>query len=196
MTIKSILKFIIQIYQRYKFKRISVVLGANVCVNYPYDIFCKEGFIDIHENVFVNKYSWWLVSPLTGYEKARLIIGKRTRIGLYSHIVSTRRVVIGNNVEISPRVYISDNIHGYYDIEIPCRDQQIIQKKDVFIGDDSWLGENVCVIGAIIGKHCIIGANSVVTHDIPDYSVAVGAPARVIKRYNFENNKWERVDKL
>ena len=196
MTIKSILKFIIQIYQRYKFKRISVVLGDNVCVNYPYDIFCKEGLIDIQEDVSVHKYSWWLVSPLTGYGKAKLIIGKRTRIGLYSHIVSTRSVIIGNNVEISPRVYISDNIHGYYDIEIPCRDQQIIQKKDVFIGDDSWLGENVCVIGVTIGKHCVIGANSVVTHDIPDYSVAVGAPAKVIKRYNFENNKWERVDKL
>jgi acetyltransferase-like isoleucine patch superfamily enzyme len=50
------------------------------------------------------------------------------------------------------------------------------------------------VSGASVGKHCVIGANAVVTHDIPDYSVAVGIPARVIKRYNFETQQWEKVE--
>jgi acetyltransferase-like isoleucine patch superfamily enzyme len=61
------------------------------------------------------------------------------------------------------------------------------------IGEGSWLGENVCVIGASIGKHCVIGANSVVTKDIPDYSVAVGIPAKVIKKYNFNKCEWEKI---
>ena len=51
------------------------------------------------------------------------------------------------------------------------------------IGDDTWIGTNVVIAGTVeIGKHCVIGANSVVTHDIPDYSVAVGCPAKVIKK--------------
>lgn len=62
------------------------------------------------------------------------------------------------------------------------------------IGEGTWLGENVCVIGAKIGKHCVIGANSVVTKDIPDYSIAVGAPARIIKQYNFKENVWKVVE--
>jgi len=51
----------------------------------------------------------------------------------------------------------------------------------------------VCVIGASVGKHSIVGANSVVTSDIPDYSIAVGAPAKVIKQYNHQTNQWERI---
>ena len=57
---------------------------------------------------------------------------------------------------------------------------------NVEIGDGTWIGENVCIIGASIGKQCVIGANSVVLKDIPDYCVAVGLPAKVIKKYNFE----------
>ena len=62
------------------------------------------------------------------------------------------------------------------------------------IGEGSWLGEHVCVIGASIGKHCVIGANAVVVHDIPDYSVAVGAPARVIKKFNEDSNSWVMIN--
>ena len=91
------------------------------------------------------------------------------------------------------KVYISDNLHGYEDIHTPIHRQPIVQNGTVEIGEGSWLGENVCVIGANVGKHCVIGANSVVTRNIPDYSVAVGVPARVVKRYNFETKLWEKV---
>ena len=71
--------------------------------------------------------------------------------------------------------------------------QPIKQINTVIVGDGSWLGENVCVIGAKIGKNCVIGANSVVTKDIPDYCVAVGAPAKVIKRFDFVNQQWIKM---
>jgi len=85
-------------------------------------------------------------------------------------------------------------LHEYKDITIPIKEQPIINAGKVIIGEHSWIGENVCIIGAKIGKHCVIGANSVVTKDIPDYSVAVGVPAKVIKKYSFEKNEWEKVD--
>ena len=78
--------------------------------------------------------------------------------------------------------FVSPICH-YEDIETPIIEQSIGSKGNVIIGEGSWLGNNVAVISCKIGKHCVIGANSVVTHDIPDYSVAVGCPARVIKRY-------------
>ncbi len=91
------------------------------------------------------------------------------------------------------RVYISDNLHGYENPNVPILKQPIKQNGTVRIGEGSWLGVGVAVIGANIGKHCVIGANAVVTKDIPNYSVAVGIPAKVIKRYNPETNKWERT---
>ena len=85
-------------------------------------------------------------------------------------------------------------MHQYDNPNVPIILQPIKQISPVRIGEGSWLGENVCVIGANIGKHCVIGANSVVTHDIPDYSIAVGVPAKVIKKYNFETKVWEKVN--
>ena len=121
-------------------------------------------------------------------------IGDEVYIGRFSHIVSVKSVKIGKNVLISDKVYISDNLHEYKDIDIPIKKQKIINKSIVSIGDNSWLGENSCIIGASIGKHCVIGANSVVLSDIPDYSIAVGTPARVIKRYNRDKNIWEKYN--
>ena len=62
------------------------------------------------------------------------------------------------------------------------------------IGTGTWLGENVCVIGAKIGKQSIIAANSVVTKDVPDYCIAAGSPAKVIKQFNFDKQAWEKVN--
>lgn len=94
---------------------------------------------------------------------------------------------------LAEHVYISDNLHGYSNINVPIKDQPLTQLRDVNIGEGSWIGENVCIIGASIGKNSVVGANSVVTHDIPDYCVAVGIPAKVIKKYNLDSCLWEKV---
>ena len=91
-------------------------------------------------------------------------------------------------------MYIADNAHGYKLINVPIIDQPVEQLNEVQIDEGSWLGEHVCIIGASIGKHCVIGANSIVNKDIPDYSIAVGTPARVIKRYNFDTKLWQKTD--
>ena len=129
--------------------------------------------------------------PLTAASgKAELIIEDGTIIGNFNHIFATKKIVIHKDVLTADKVYISDNLHGYENINLPIIKQAIVQKGEVEIGEGCWLGENVCVLGAHIGKHCVIGANSVVTKDIPDYSVAVGAPARIIKRYDFIKKSW------
>ena len=141
----------------------------------------------------VIQYKTWLAAmPFTGAE-AELIIEDGCCIGNFNHIYATKSIILHKNVLTADKVYISDNLHGYVDIETPILRQPIVQNGEVEIGEGSWLGENVCVLGAKIGQHCVIGANSVVTHDIPDYSVAVGAPAKVIKQYSFNENLWKKV---
>lgn len=81
-------------------------------------------------------------------------------------------------------MYITDCDHEYRDINVPVIDQGIVRRGQmVSIGEGSYIGINAVIVGNVkIGKHCVIGANSVVTKDVPDYCVAVGSPARVIKK--------------
>lgn len=166
--------------------------GKNVRIYSPLKIQGQK-YISIQNNVVVEYKSWLMASPLTGELDCLLEIGENSVLGHFNHIVATKRIRIGKNVLTADKVYISDNLHTYENIHEPVIRQPIKQIGEVEIGDGSWLGENVCVIGAKIGKHCVIGANSVVTRDIPDFSVAVGIPAKVIKRYNPASEQWEKV---
>jgi acetyltransferase-like isoleucine patch superfamily enzyme len=151
-----------------------------------------EEYIELEDNVSINSMAW-LLALEQGNAKPRLLIKKGTVIGRFSHIVALQHVEIENNVLIADKVYISDNIHDYSDINMPIMKQPVLFKAPVIIGENSWIGENVSIIGARVGKHCIIGANTVVTKDIPNYSVAVGSPAKVIKQFNIEKNEWQKV---
>ena len=114
-------------------------------------------------------------------------------IGHFNHIKCSEKITIGKNVLTADKVYISDNSHEYHNVYMPIRLQKIVQLKNVVIGDGAWIGENVCIIGASVGKGSVIGANSVVTKSIPDYSIAVGTPAEIIKFYNKKTKIWEKV---
>lgn len=151
--------------------------------------------IFIGSKVYINDKGWLACEPLTGDANAKLIIGDGTYIGRFSHIYATSKIEIGKKVLMADKVYISDNQHSYENIELPVIDQPIKQTNPVIIGDGAWLGENVCIIGASVGKNSVIGSNSVITKDIPDYCVVVGSPAVIIKRYNFDTRQWQKTDK-
>lgn len=168
----------------YKFK----YFGKKVSIIDP-DIIEGEKYIVLGNYASLNSKAWLLAIKQDNIEP-QLIIEEGTTVGRFSHIVALRSIVIGKNVLIADNVYISDNIHGYEDIDQPIMYQPIIFKGTVEIGEDSWIGENVSIIGVKIGKHCIVGANSVVTKDIPDYCIAVGIPAKVIKKYDLKTEQW------
>ena len=112
-------------------------------------------------------------------------IGNNVNIQTDCHISAINSVIIEDNVLIASFVYISDHAHGsnqYFDLNIPPIDRPLFSKGNIYIGKNVWVGEKVTVLpGVHIGEGSIIGANSVVTHDIPPYSIAVGIPAKVIK---------------
>lgn len=169
---------------------LSILFLKHSVIYSPLQLDGKKNFT-IGKSVSVNYKSWLAAMPLTG-ENVELVIEDGTVIGHFAHIYATKSIRIEKKVLIADKVYISDNLHGYENPEIPIIDQPIVQKKPVIIGEGSWIGENVCIIGASVGKHCAIGANAVVTKDVPDCCVAVGNPAKVIKKYNFETKNWER----
>jgi acetyltransferase-like isoleucine patch superfamily enzyme len=120
-----------------------------------------------------------------------VIIGNHCGIGISNVLIGP--VTLGNYVMLAQNIVLSGLNHGYEDITTPPRLQKVTTKQ-ITIADNVWIGANsVVTAGVTIGKHAIIGAGSVVTKDIPEYSVAVGNPAKVIKKYNFTTNSWEKA---
>jgi acetyltransferase-like isoleucine patch superfamily enzyme len=119
-------------------------------------------------------------------------IGNRCLIGRDSSIVGHFSIVIEDDVWTGPRVYITDQNHGYEDVDRPIS-VQTQPERAVSIGAGSWIGAGAVLLpGASVGRHCTIGANAVVTGAIPDYSVAVGVPARVIKQFT-DSSGWVSI---
>ena len=170
-------------------------LGHKSVLSVP---FLVEGakYISIDKKVYVRSNAWMsaLSQENNKSDDVKLSIGESTYIGRNAHIVALKNIRIGKNVLIGDNVYIADNYHVFDRIDLPYKDQGIGFKSEVVVGDGSWDGENVCIISSKIGKQCIVGANSLVIDDVPDYTMVVGSPARIIKKFNHHSNIWQRVD--
>lgn len=163
-------------------------IGRGAFLFRPFRIDGADG-IEVGEKTVMQRGGWLYCRGIDGIP-ASLKLGKGCVFGYNNHITAVREVVIGDYVLTANNVYISDNLHGYENTSTPVMHQPVRFKKAVSIGDGCWIGENACIIGARIGKNCVIGANAVVTHDIPDYSVAAGIPAVIIKQFAPHLKKW------
>lgn len=120
-----------------------------------------------------------------------VIIGKETRIGLGNVVIGP--VTIGNHVIFAQNIVMSGLNHSYENLNSPISKQKVTTAC-ITVEDECWIGANaVLTAGVKVGKHSVVAAGAVVTKDIPAYSVAVGNPARVIKRYDFDKKEWVRV---
>jgi acetyltransferase-like isoleucine patch superfamily enzyme len=123
-------------------------------------------------------------------------IGDRSDVGARNRI--TGNVIIESDVLLGPDNYISSSDHIYDNPQLPIMDQgqKFISKNghsELKICKGSWIGTHCAIIGDVhIGRNCVVGANSVVTKDIPDFCVVVGNPGKIIKKYNRETEKWEK----
>lgn len=129
--------------------------------------------------------------------KQTLFVGENCEMGDMTHIVAHEKVEIGNNVLIASKCFISDTNHGIYkgqnqDSPMIEPNKRKLVTSPVKIGNNVWIGENVVILaGAKIGDGCIVGANAVVSGCIEKKSIVVGVPARVVKRWSDEENRWE-----
>ncbi len=120
-------------------------------------------------------------------------IGDRTRLGMANVIIGP--VKIGNDIMFAQNIVASGLNHVYEDINVPIADQHVYTSL-ITIEDEVWIGANaVITAGVTIGKHSVVAAGSVVTKDVPPYSIVAGNPARLLKQYNKETGEWERIKK-
>jgi acetyltransferase-like isoleucine patch superfamily enzyme len=169
--------------------------GRNVYIR-PGGQIIRPRLISIGDNVRIGKNTDIYVHPKHRDSKEFILkIGNNVHIGNYNIIAARNSVVLEENVLLGPGVIIVDHSHHYENVEVPVKSQEVSEGGAVRIERDCWIGANVFVFPNVtIGRHAIIGANSVVKRDIPPYSVAVGSPAKVVKRYDFDRGEWVKVD--
>jgi acetyltransferase-like isoleucine patch superfamily enzyme len=168
--------------------------GKDVYIE-PGVIITRPKYIHIGDRVRIKRDTNINIHPIDKKSKEGILfIGNHVAISQGCIISAFNRIVIGDDVGIAPYVCIIDNTRKPIDVNRPLQEQDVLVGP-VHIGAGSWLAYNVCVLPNVkIGEHCLIGALSVVNRDIPSYSIAVGSPAKVVKRYDFEKKEWVKVN--
>lgn len=181
----------------YKIRTKFVFSNARI-IRFPFRVRGKK-FISI-EKGFTTGYNCRLDAFSFNLKNTILIsIGENVQLNDSVHIGAIKKVIIKENVLIASHVFITDHNHGNYrgvycdsPLSIPS-DRELVSSP-VIIEKNVWIGEYVSILpGVTIGEGSIIGTMSVVSKDIPPYSIAVGSPARVIKNFDFQKNEWVRV---
>ena len=143
-----------------------------------------EARADIGPSVLIEAGCWFALYP----ETATMRIGEGTILNLGCMVGATERIEIGSHCMFANHCFVADAEHRYDRDDVPLTWQGMQPKGPVRIGDNCWFGTNVAITGGVtIGEHTVVGANSVVTSDLPAGVVAVGAPARVVREIEFKN---------
>jgi acetyltransferase-like isoleucine patch superfamily enzyme len=141
----------------------------------------RDGRLEIGPQAFFEPGVW-----LTAGEGARIVIGGGTFLNLGVQVAAMDLVEIGEHCMLANGCFVTDANHRFDDPELPVPWQGFTTKGPTRLGDNVWLGANVVVTsGVTIGRRCVIGANSVVTQDIPPFSIAAGAPAKVLRAIEY-----------
>ena len=162
-------------------------IGENVIFEPGVLVFHPENIV-LGSNIYIGHHA-----ILKGYYNSMMEIGTDTWIGQGCFFHSAGGLKIGKAVGIGPMVKILTSHHDDINPDVPVLELPLAFKP-VIIEDEAHIGANSVVLaGVTIGKRCQVGAGSVVTKNIPPFTVAVGNPARVIKKFNFDSQRWERV---
>lgn len=201
MKIKNNYTFLQKVYLVYCLFRTKIYWRKARLIRFPFEVRGKK-LIDFGDQLTtgVGCRIEAFTTTTTNNNNNKIVFGKNVQINDYVHLSAMQSIIIGNNVLMASKIYISDNSHGFYkgnefdsDPEIPPIDRNYFTSK-VVIEDNVWIGEGVVILpGVTIGRGSIIGANSVVSKNVPEYSISVGLPAIVIKKFNFDTKKWEKV---
>lgn len=177
----------------------SKLISSNIrIIRFPIDLRGRK-YIYFGHNFTTGRYCRLEVYQKEKNKEPRLYIGDNVQLNDFVHITVMESVKIGNNVLMASNIFISDCQHGFYFGEnqsapnIPPMEREYLISP-VVIEDNVWLGEQVCILpGVVIGEGSIIGAGSIVNQSIPARSIAVGSPAKVVKKWNADLNAWVKV---
>ncbi len=167
-------------------------------IRFPFEL-RNTKFVDLGNNLTTGVGCRIEALPLNREAGICIRLGNQVQLNDYVHIGAIKSVEIGDEVLIASKVFITDHNHGDFRQTSKMEIQKApikrsLSAKSVRIGSRCWLGENVVILpGVELGEGCVIGASAVVTQSFPPFSLIVGNPARLLKRYNFETETWELV---
>ncbi len=166
------------------FKRI----GCGSVIKGPWKIWRRD-CLEIGNNTFVAENSFFAITKLN--KEPLIKIGDNCCLGANFFAACVDEIIIESNVLVSDRVFISDHMHGYQNVELPIIRQTLEPRGQILIKDGAFIGVNAVIMpGVTIGKNSVVGASSVVVDSVPDFSVVAGNPARIIKQYDFNKKEW------
>ncbi len=181
---------------RHRVARRFARFGEGSMISFPATVIFGEGRIEIGERSTIGPYASLSAGmPIEADRQGAPIItiGDRTVLGKGIGIVGHRRVEIGDDIWTGHYVYITDQNHGYTDIDTPIG-TQLWHDAAVSIGSGSWLGHGAVILpGTQLGRHVAVAAGAVVRGVVPDNCVVAGVPARVIRRYDPDTRTWESI---
>lgn len=177
-----------RVWFRLRYGRQFAQLGANSFLHPPFRL-DGAGGVTVGTGSVWHRGDWlYCVGRNDG--SAALKVDDGCVFGYNNHFTAVESVVIGGHVLTADNAYISDNQHAYEDIDVPVMHQPVKVRGLVRGGDGCWLGDSVAAMEASNGRIYVIGANAVVTEEIPDYSVSVSIPAKVILSYDKTSERW------
>lgn len=192
------LQFLSSSYHKIKtqtfYKMMFNSMGAKSVIKAP--MFITPEYISMGNGCYI--WNDARIEAVTSYANKRfnphIILEDRVTIQQRCHITAADTLIIGKDTLISFDVSIQDTDHEYEDLSMPVGNQPLIVKKTQ-IGVNCFIGSGAKIqAGTILGRHCVVGTNAVVRGTFPDYSVIVGVPARIVKRYNEKSKKWEKTN--
>ena len=161
--------------------------GDNSLIGYPCSLHGDRKRLSIGTHVYIGKQT--VIEPICKYGgqklPSKIVIGNYCTIGEFNHITAVNNIIIGDGLLTGRRVLLSNNNHGDFskdDLKVRPAERRITSKGDLVIENNVWIGEGASVLGSLrIGEGSVIAANSVVTKDVPSYTLVAGVPARIIK---------------
>jgi acetyltransferase-like isoleucine patch superfamily enzyme len=161
----------------------------------------NEKYISIGREVNIGAFCRITVSTEFGghqvksANKIRIKIGDNVDVGNNTFISANNRIEIGKHVIMSSYVFITDHDHGFQDFSKNLHEQPLSEGGHVIIGDNVFLGTKCSVLKNVtIGERSVVSANAVVTKDVPAFSVVAGNPAKIIKRFDFDQKAWVKPE--
>ena len=141
----------------------------------------RDGRLEVGEHTLLEPHVWLTIS-----DKGRIRIGQGTFLNIGVMVAADELVEIGDHCMFANGCFVTDANHRFDDPDQPITWQGFTSKGPTRVGDNVWCGANVVITsGVTVGERCVLGANSVVTVDIPPFSIAAGAPAKVLRRVEY-----------
>jgi acetyltransferase-like isoleucine patch superfamily enzyme len=150
--------------------------------------------ISLGNSVTVSEHAWLNVATDDPTGEPTIVIDDNCILATGSILSARNQIHLERDVNVAQQVLIMDHNHAYEDVEAPIIKQGITEGGRIRIGEGSWIGHGAAILCSrgelTIGCHCVVSANSVVMRSMPDYSVAFGMPATIIRQYDRERRVW------